>query len=140
MEIEASLKGIEELERMLEELGSTKLERKVITKALREGAKIILKEAKSNVPVKSGTLKKSIGIVAQRSRAPGHKIVKVGARAGPRWRGYHGHLVELGVPSRGIPARPFLRDAMRDKFEEFVKKYAEELDEGITTAVKKYVR
>ena len=140
MEIEADINGVDELEAMLKELGSPKLEKKVITKALRSGAKIVLKEAKSNVPVKSGVLKKSIGIVAQRSRQPGVKVIKVGARATPRWRGYHGHLVELGVPSRGIPPRPFLRDAARSKFEEFLKEYAEQLDIGISTMVKKYVR
>lgn len=140
MEIEAKIQGIDELERMLNEIGSPKVEKKIVTKSLREGAKVVLKEAKNNVPVRSGTLKKSLALVAERSRGTEKKVIKVGARATPRWKGYHGHLVEFGVPSRGIPARPFLRNAVRSKFDEFLDTYIKGLDKGITQIVKKHAR
>jgi len=140
MEIEAKISGIDELNRMLNEIGSPKIEKKLVSQSLRKAAKVVLKEAKNNVPVNTGTLKKSLGIVAERQRGREKKVLKVGARADQRWRGYHGHLVEYGVPARGIPAQPFLRPAVQTKFEEFLKEYMDSLDDGITKVVRKHAR
>lgn len=140
MEIEAKIQGINELERMLNEIGSPKVEKKIVTKALREGAKIILKEWQDTIAVRTGKLKKSLAVISVRSRGSEKKVMKVGARATPRWGGYHGHLVEFGVPSRGIPARPALRTAVRSKFDEFLDTYIKGLDKGITQIVKKHAR
>ncbi|MBT8449475.1 MAG: HK97 gp10 family phage protein, partial [Gammaproteobacteria bacterium] len=79
MQIEAEIKGIKELERMLNDLGSKKIEKKLVRSSLRKAAKVVLKEAKDTVPVRTGTLKKSLGIVAKKGARNGSIILAVGA-------------------------------------------------------------
>ena len=56
-----TLKGGPELLRFLDELPKN-LERNVIRGGLRAGAKVIQQQAKANVPVETGQLKRAIGI------------------------------------------------------------------------------
>jgi HK97 gp10 family phage protein len=68
--------GAKELDRKLMGLDA-KVARKVAGKALRAGAKIALAEARSEVPVRTGALKKSIRITAGKN-SKGFRSVRVG--------------------------------------------------------------
>ena len=74
------LKGGPELLRLLDELPKN-LERNVIRGGLRAGAKVIQQQAKANVPVKTGQLKRTIGI-GTRTEAPSSRpMSNCGAKA-----------------------------------------------------------
>ena len=84
---------------------------------------------------KPGNLGRSIGVLTFRRSAS----LYIGPRSGKKTRngddGYYAHLVEFGVPSRGIPANPFIRNTwartksqalsmITKSAEKVVKKYA----------------
>lgn len=71
--------GIEETRRALEELGP-KVEKKVIRKGLREGAKEVLAAARAEAPERSGILKKNIKIRSGRG-SKGTIVLTVGVGA-----------------------------------------------------------
>lgn len=62
-----NVKGLSELQKFLDEL-PVKMERTIMRSALREGAKVILEEAKSNVAVKNGYLRDSLRVRTRSKR------------------------------------------------------------------------
>jgi HK97 gp10 family phage protein len=86
-----SLKGGPELLRLLDELPRN-LERNVIRGGLRAGAKVIQQQAKANVPVKTGQLKRAIGIG---TRTKGSMLASYVKLRGPG--SYLGLFIEYGV-------------------------------------------
>lgn len=99
MNVTVRITGCEEINRRLLEL-DRKLQRKLITKSLRAGAKVVLLVAKANAPVgKTGNLKKSIKIRAARAK-DGTKRVIVGV--GKKWftgEAWYGGPLEFGWKS-----------------------------------------
>jgi len=104
MKAEISLKftGIEDVDRALRIIPK-KLNKKVLNSAYRKGATILIKDARSRLPVgESQNLKKSIGtetVKADNDEA----AVRVGPRRKkkkPSMQGWHSHLVEYGTKSR----------------------------------------
>ena len=85
------LRGGPELLRLFDELPKN-LERNVIRGGLRAGAKVIQQQAKANVPVKTGKLKKAIGIG---TRAEGSKLSSYVKLRGSG--SYLGLFIEYGV-------------------------------------------
>ena len=85
------LKGGPELLRLLDELPKN-LERNVIRGGLRAGAKVIQQQAKANVPVRTGKLKKAIGIG---TRVEGSKLSSYVKLRGTG--SYVGLFIEYGV-------------------------------------------
>ncbi len=85
------LKGGPELLRMLDELPKN-LERNVIRGGLRAGAKVIQQQAKANVPVKTGQLKRAIGIGTRTEGARLSSYVKLRGKGS-----YLGPFIEYGV-------------------------------------------
>lgn len=61
------VKGMDELLKNLKTLPD-KVQKRILVGAVRAGAKPIIKEAKSRVPVKSGLLKESIGVTRFKTR------------------------------------------------------------------------
>lgn len=121
---EYKILGARELNGALTLLGP-KIEKKLAKGAIRAGASIIAKEAKQLAPVRTGTLKKSIQVVA-RSRRVGDAVVSVAVRKGKRYRSrgmdaWYAHLVEFGAKARGLRAQPFLRPALDAKKTEAFK-------------------
>lgn len=118
--------GMKELDNMLRQM-TPELNNRILGAANAESAKPLIKEAKSLVPKKTGTLEKSIGAIkVSKRKATEIGMVKVGPRRGGRYRGYHGHLVEFGTGPRKpggwyagfrnprstvMPAHPFMRPA-----------------------------
>lgn len=95
-----------------------KMKKREIVKIWRRVAKPTLTAAKQKVPVKSGRLKRSLGLVTGKSKT--YINVLVIARRKGQYRGNHAHLVEYGHiirhPKTGriighAPPQPFMRPA-----------------------------
>ena len=97
MQVDMQIEGLEELAKNVNKL-NTSFQRTTIRTALRAGARAVLKRAKTNVPVQSRNLKRSLG-----SRVKvlprGFGFADIGARqgGGRSGSGYHLHLVEFGT-------------------------------------------
>lgn len=121
---------------------------KVAEKAvLRTGANIILKAAKARVPVRSGILKKSLGVSVTSGKAG--ITARVGPRAGVKYRyqtnktGRRGKTkgkninaqevafhIETGTPK--MAAQPFIRPAIDDNKRQILEAMAQGLDKHLT--------
>jgi len=142
------ISGLDEVLRKLNKLPE-RIQKNIVTGAIRAGAKPIVKEARALVPKDTGTLKKSIGIKKRRSRDKNivHFTVSPLAKKG----GWKAHFIEFGTYSKfdhpmkkqrtgklgkkravivakggGIKPHPFMRPAFEKKGEEsikFVKEY-----------------
>lgn len=117
------------------------IQQKVVVGATRKATSVIAKEAKDNVPERTGLLKKSIGVAkAKKKDTPLHHVkffvvpkskilfskkvtladggtgkLKVQANA------YYAHMVEYGT--KNMVAQPYLRPAMESKADEAVKAF-----------------
>ena len=85
------LKGGPELLQLLDQLPKN-LEHNVIRGGLRAGAKVIQQQAKANVPVKTGQLKRAIGIGTRTDGAKLSSYVKLRGKGS-----YLGLFIEYGV-------------------------------------------
>ena len=85
------LKGGPELLQLLDQLPKN-LERNVIRGGLRAGAKVIQQQAKANVPVKTGQLKRAIGIGTRTDGAKLSSYIKLRGKGS-----YLGLFIEYGV-------------------------------------------
>lgn len=95
-----TLTGYKELDEKMRRLPLV-FSHKIIGSAIYKASKPIEDTAKSLIKDKTGNLKASVG----RVRTPIAKAnnigeVKVGPRVGGKYKGYHGHLVELGTKNR----------------------------------------
>lgn len=118
------------------------LQQKVVTGATRAAASVIAKEAKKNVPVRTGLLKKSIAVrmVPKRKTEAGHvkfyaltlSKLKFSAKAtvdGKKAKlkatryAFYGHMVEFGTSK--MAAHPFMRPAYESSAETSVKAFQE---------------
>jgi HK97 gp10 family phage protein len=133
--VDIEIKGLDEIEKRLKQLPQ-KVAKKVVRKAVREGAKPILKAAQSKVPVKTGALKKSLKVRAMKAKlAKGGAGVHVGVS--DQWfKGdlFYGGMVEFGT--KNMPAKPFIRPAYDEKKNEAVKVTVKHLLKGIDDIVK----
>jgi len=95
MEITIRTDQIKILEDFFQSLGTTD-QRKIFTAGFKKAAKPLLDAMKANVPVKTGSLRKSLGSAME----SGTISILVGARTFGAHKGYHGHLVEHGTNNR----------------------------------------
>ncbi len=145
-----------EVKRVLKQLPPV-LQHKVVTAAARAGAQVIAKEARRRVPVRSGLLKRSIGVakakkkdtpkdavrfyVVPKTKVSINRKVSVNGQKGKlkaKVRAYHGHFVEFGT--RKMAARPFLLPAAKAKQAEVVKVFQEKIHEGVEKEVKRLAK
>jgi HK97 gp10 family phage protein len=100
--------GAAALDKVLGQL-PRRIEEQTVLKALREGAKPIVKDAKKRVPVRSGKLKKAITVRkgSRRRTAKGGGQLVIGFKK-PESR--RAHLTEFGTSRQ--PAQPFMRPAI----------------------------
>ncbi len=92
--------------------------------ALVKGAEVVLREARQNAPVRSGTLKKALK-VGKRAKTGNYYAVEVGAfyNEAP-----HAHLVEHGHGGpHAAPAHPFLAPAAEATADEVTETVMAEL-------------
>lgn len=112
------LEGGKELERELKEV-EPKVAKKVVTKALRAGAKVILKAAKSAAPKRTGLLQRSLTVRAAK-RKKGRVAFVVQTKGGDfKGKSFYAAFLEYGHKAGSrklanrkiIPPQPFLSPA-----------------------------
>lgn len=77
-----------------------KIEKNIMRSALRAGVNIIKNEAKQEVPVKTGTLRKSLRVSTRSKNGTITAVLKADSRIAP-----HAHLVEFGTRPHKIKPR-----------------------------------
>ena len=100
-----------------------KVQKRVITGAVRASAKPIVQEAKRLAPVKTGNLKKSIGITKIRSKSKTEVVFAVSPRKTAKYDGFYGRFVEFGT--RKMSPKPFLRPAYEKMSDECLRAFRE---------------
>ena len=94
------------------------IQKNVMVGSTRAGAKVVSDEAKRLVPIKSGRLKKSIGITKRKSRV-GEVRFSVSPRKGGKNNAFYGRFIEFGTSK--MQAKPFLRPALEKSVDETLK-------------------
>ena len=87
------------------------IQKNVMNGAIRAGAAYVRDEAKKRVPVRSGTLKRSLTVRKVRVRDKNlvkYKVVLTHGK-GAKNDAYYGSMVEFGTSK--LPAQPFMRPA-----------------------------
>lgn len=91
---DVSIKGLAELGRFLKQV-TPKMERAIMRSALRAGAAVILKQARANVPVRTGDLRKSLRVS---TRARGGGVVTASVKSNL----FYATMVEYGTRAHWI--------------------------------------
>lgn len=91
-----NVKGLAELQAFLDQLPA-KMEANIMRSAMRAGANVILKEARANVPAKTGLLRAGLRVSTNSRRG----VVKATIRAGGK-HAYIGKFVEYGTAAHFI--------------------------------------
>lgn len=150
-----NIQGGKELAAFLQAL-PLKVEKNIMRSALRAGAGIIAKEAKQNVPVQNGELRKSIRTGSNAKKGKVEATVKVGSKKVWYSRfveyGTAPHMIKAGknkpnlvffgksgkrvvtqqVAHPGAKAKPFMRPAFDTKGDEAVAAVAKRIRERLT--------
>ncbi len=143
-----NITGGRELQDMLNTL-APKLEKNILRGALRSGAKIVLEEAKNNVPIKSGELRSSLRISTNSKKGRVTASVKSGNK-----KVWYSRLVEFGTAAHtisgkngslnfsgifaksvdhpGARAKPFLRPAIDAKANDAIKEVGAYIGKRLT--------
>ena len=110
-----------------------KVQDKVVEGAVRHAARPLVVEARRLVPVRTGNLKKSIGVTKSRQKKPHLIVFNVSPRTNGKYDGWYGLFVELGT--RRAAPHPYLRPAFEAKagecIEAFVKYMRKRLDKEL---------
>ncbi len=107
---------------------------KIVRRAARAAARVVLAEAQRRAPVRSGALKRGLKIRAlRRSRRRVGVAVRTGTRAEMEIEGdgYYPAHIHFGSRRRNLTAQPFLRDAAEFKRAEALSILSAELGRGI---------
>ena len=128
-----SMKQIQELEKSLLKLGP-RVAKKVTNKAMTAARKPVVKAIRSNVPVRTGELKKSIGSKQKTYKGKSVRMSIIGARSRPTVDengrknnpAFYAHLVEFGTAT-GTSPTSFMRkgwdSSERIALARFIKAY-----------------
>lgn len=119
--VDVEVRGVEDLLKNLRTF-TTKIQKSVVTGAIRASAAAISKEAKKNVPKDKGDLKRAISVVKRKTKeknvikfsvVPKTKLLhKIQDAKGEKHYNYGGHI-EFG--SSKMTAQPYLRPAFENK-------------------------
>ena len=143
------LRGGRELQQMLNSLPA-KLEKNIMRSALRAGARVIADEAKANVPVDNGDLKRSIKVSTRGKRGKVEARVRAGGKGV-----FYAHMVEFGTAAHVIKgkngkrlffngvfaesinhprarAKPFMRPALDGRANEAIRAVGEQIRKRLT--------
>jgi HK97 gp10 family phage protein len=123
------IRGAKEMEDLLKELGPN-IASRIGDRALKAGAKPIIREAKRLCPKQSGELRKSIaGQVVKRPRQNDERVVLIGFKPPASRRA---HFIEFGTSHNA--AKPFMRPALDSQHGQALTAMAETLADGIARA------
>lgn len=135
--------GEKELRRRLNRLASA-AQRKIVRPAVNVALTPVNKAAKAKAPVKTGTLKKSLGKRVKAYTRTGVVWGGIGPRSGFKWVDDKGHahnpvnyaqLVELGTQHSA--AQPFLRPALDERKAEVLTTLNQKVNEGIQREIRR---
>ncbi|WP_196007900.1 HK97-gp10 family putative phage morphogenesis protein [Clostridium tyrobutyricum] len=120
------LTGVDEILNRLQQIGSNvgRLE----NKALKNAAEPVLEDAKANVPVRTGRLKKGLKITNVKKKE-GIKYILVGVDRGDNSEIFYGKFIEFGTSKR--TAHPFLQPAYEKNKNTIKEIIAETLKGGL---------
>lgn len=153
---ELEVKGLVDLQRALQDL-PVKIERNVMRGAVNAGGQVFRKEARANVPVKSGDLRNSIRVSVRVSAKAG--VIDGTVKAGDR-KAFYAHMVEFGtqrhvikarkggmlningrlvsqVDHPGARAKPFMRPAFDKAGQASIKAFADYIRKRLPTEIAK---
>jgi len=111
-----SILGDRQLQKKLSSLRKI-VQKPIVRDAMKDAMKPVEDMARRNAPVKTGRLQKSIKVVSYTAK---RGIIGAAVRSGTRRQlridpsdpYYYPAALEYGAPSRGIPARSFMRSAL----------------------------
>ena len=120
------LTGVDEILNKLQQMGTniSRLE----NKALKNAAEPVLQDAKANVPVRTGKLKKGLKITNVKKKE-GVKYILVGVDRGDNSEIFYEKFIEFGTSK--MSARPFLQPAYEKNKDNIQKTIANTLKEGL---------
>jgi len=138
-----SLLGAPELAKALSEL-TPQLERKVLTKALRQAGKFYLALAKARAPRDEGRLSSTMRLRSMKRRKGRVGVsIQTGTRSelgiDPKQKGYYPAHTEFGHRDRGgvhHPPIPFMRTSLKTGESAIFAILRQELDSGIEAAMR----
>lgn len=123
--------GIEDFKKALDKL-EKKLRNKIIRAAMRDGLKIIAKDAKDRAPEDTGAMRDSIKVKSgKRKKDTLSMQVIVEGGHGDSWVPLH---IEAGTAK--MPAKPFLRPALWDHEQEVRQLVLDKISDAIEGAGK----
>jgi len=144
-----NVKGFKELQKMLDTL-PPRMEANIMRSALRSGAKVIMDEARANVPVADGDLRDSLRVSTRLRKGVVTATVKAGNRKAWYWRfvefgtaahtvsGKKGGFLSFGgifkrsVHHPGAKAKPFMRPALDSKADAALKAVGQQIKRRLT--------
>lgn len=120
------LTGVDEILNKLQQMGAniSRLE----NKALKNAAEPVLRDAKANMPVRTGKLKKGLKITNVKKKQ-GVKYILVGVDRGDNSEIFYGKFIEFGTFK--MSARSFLQPAYEKNKDNIQKTIANTLKEGL---------
>lgn len=143
MSIKLSVTGLKEIDEVIKGMPLIMQDR-VLKTAHADAAKVLVDVAQAIVPVRKGTLKKSIGVVrVSLKRAGVVGLVEVGPRRGGGNRGYHGHLIEFSKQNRDgsrSKAHPFMQPAFAQTQTQVQNQIAESLAKKLNAFMKRKLK
>lgn len=111
-----------------------KVNRKVGRAAVSAGVTVVLRQARSEVPIDEGTLRASLGRKVKNYPSSQLTVGIAGSRISGNKRGYHAHLVEHGhVAADGsfVPGNPWLARAVAAAEGQAIERMQRKLFAGI---------
>lgn len=128
-DLSVEITGLKELDRALQEL-AWPAARRALRKGMRRGANVIRNEARANVGVDTGFLKRQIR-TRERSEQDGQMRFAVEVPRGA----FYGRFLEFGTSK--MAARPFMRPAAESKAEDAVMATRDALREAIEVELRR---
>ena len=95
------------------------IQKNVVTGAVRAGAKVLVDEARRNVPIDTGNLKKSIGTIKRKTKDKNIVKFSVSPRRKGKNDGFYGHMIEFGTSK--MSAQPFMRPTFENQDNESIE-------------------
>lgn len=128
MTVEMKVSGLTDLARNFKRLGAV-AGGETLVGALRAAARPILEDAKARVPVKTGSLRKSIRILVDLDISD-----DIAATVYVHATWWTAHFIEFGTVNQ--PAQPFLRPAVDSKEQEAQRNFVKRLKRDVDRAFK----
>ncbi len=130
----SEIKGLKELSKALKAFPQN-VQNNILNSAVRAGIVTIQKEAKKNVSVRKGVLKKAIVIKKRRPKNKNRIKFQLGIQQGGNNDAYYGHIVEFG--SSKMEAKPFMRPALESKADEVINEVRKKMQQRIDKEIER---